>query len=113
MDTAELRLDGNAVAGMLGEMLSVDATTIERTPVPPHLTESLATAPVVLVVCLDLKVVASIDQDLDRVGAGVRGICPAFLVKVGSVATQPPDEALVLASGIGLEVDLLEVRDDL
>ena len=46
----------------------VDATTIERTPVPPHLTESLATAPVVLVVCLDLKVVASIDQDLDRVG---------------------------------------------
>ena len=28
MDTAELRLDGNAVAGMLGEMLSVDATTV-------------------------------------------------------------------------------------
>src|SRR5206468_5675922 len=39
-----------------------------RTPVPPHLTESIAKAPVVLVVCVDLKVVASVDQDLDRVG---------------------------------------------
>ena len=28
MRTEDLRLDGNAVAGMLGEMLSVDATTI-------------------------------------------------------------------------------------
>jgi nitroreductase len=46
----------------------VDAAKIERTPVPPHLTQSIATAPVVLVVCLDLKVVASIDQDLARVG---------------------------------------------
>jgi nitroreductase len=46
----------------------VDAATIERTPVPPHLTESIAKAPVVLVVCVDLKVVASVDQDLDRVG---------------------------------------------
>ncbi|HKC98897.1 MAG TPA: nitroreductase family protein [Methylomirabilota bacterium] len=46
----------------------VDAATIERTPVPARLTESIAAAPVVLVVCVDLKVVASIDQDLDRVG---------------------------------------------
>ncbi len=46
----------------------VDAATIERTPVPPHLTESIAKAPVVLVVCVDLKVVASVDQDLERVG---------------------------------------------
>jgi hypothetical protein len=28
MDTQELRLDGNAVAGMLSEMLSVEATTV-------------------------------------------------------------------------------------
>jgi Family of unknown function (DUF6510) len=28
MQTEELRLDGNAVAGMLGEMLSVEATTV-------------------------------------------------------------------------------------
>ena len=46
----------------------VDAATIERTSVPPRLTESITTAPVVLVVCVDLKVVASIDQDLKRVG---------------------------------------------
>src|SRR5262245_13481945 len=46
----------------------VDAATIARTTVPPRLTESIATAPVVLVVCVDLKLVASIDQDLDRVG---------------------------------------------
>jgi nitroreductase len=46
----------------------VDAATIERTPPPPRLTESIAKAPVVLVVCVDLKVVASTDQDLDRVG---------------------------------------------
>jgi len=46
----------------------VDAATIQATAPPPHLTESLAKAPVVLVICVDLKVVASIDQDLDRVG---------------------------------------------
>ncbi len=46
----------------------VDAATIERTPPPPRLTEPIATAPVVLVICLDLKVVASMDQDLERVG---------------------------------------------
>ena len=46
----------------------VDAATIERTAVPSRLTESIATAPVVLVLCVDLKVVASIDQDLERVG---------------------------------------------
>ena len=46
----------------------VDAATIERTPPPPHLTAPIAKAPVVLVICLDLKVVASMDQDLERIG---------------------------------------------
>jgi nitroreductase len=46
----------------------VDAATIERTLPPPHLTEPIARAPVVLVVCVDLKFVASMDQDLARVG---------------------------------------------
>jgi nitroreductase len=46
----------------------VDGATIERTPAPARLTEPLLKAPVVLVVCVDLKVVASTDQDLDRVG---------------------------------------------
>jgi nitroreductase len=47
---------------------SVSADTIERTEPPARLTDSMRQAPVVLVVCVDLKVVASIDQDLDRVG---------------------------------------------
>ena len=45
-----------------------DARTIEATPPPPHLTEPVTRAPVVLVLCVDLKMVASMDQDLERVG---------------------------------------------
>ena len=48
--------------------MKVDAATIERTPVPQRLVDPLIEAAVVLVVCVDLKVVASLDQDLDRVG---------------------------------------------
>jgi nitroreductase len=46
----------------------VDAATIERTPPPGRLTEPPMQAAVVLVICVDLKFVASIDQDLKRVG---------------------------------------------
>ena len=46
----------------------VDAATIEKTQAPARLTEPISKAPVVLVLCVDLKVVASIDQDLKRVG---------------------------------------------
>src|SRR5437867_9973249 len=46
----------------------VDAATIEKTPTPVRLTEPVLKAAVVLVVCVDLKVVASTDQDLERVG---------------------------------------------
>ena len=52
---------------------TVDATavspeTIERTVPPERLTAPLRRAPVVLVICLDLKLVASLDQYLPRVG---------------------------------------------
>jgi nitroreductase len=47
---------------------SVDAATIAQTPAPARLTEPFIKAAVVLVVCVDLKLVASIDQDLQRVG---------------------------------------------
>jgi nitroreductase len=47
---------------------SVDQATIDRTPVPARLTEPFLKAAVVLVVCVDLKVVASTDQYLQRVG---------------------------------------------
>ncbi len=47
---------------------SVDAETIEQTPVPSHMRETYLRAALVLVVCVDLKVVASMDQDLKRIG---------------------------------------------
>ena len=46
----------------------MNAEAIAATPVPPLLTEPVATASVVLVFLVDLKVVASVDQDLPRVG---------------------------------------------
>jgi nitroreductase len=42
--------------------------TISQTQVPEMLTEPLRRAPVVLIVCVDLRVVASVDSELDRVG---------------------------------------------
>lgn len=47
---------------------SVTPEMIAATRVPPGLTEPVRRAPVVLVVCVDLRVVASIDQELSRVG---------------------------------------------
>lgn len=47
---------------------AVDTATIERTPVPTRLIEPLLRAAVLLVICVDLRVVASMDQYLDRVG---------------------------------------------
>jgi len=41
---------------------------IAATHIPPGLYEPVRRAPVVLVVCVDLRVVASVDQDLDRIG---------------------------------------------
>lgn len=46
----------------------VDAATIEATPVPGRLIEPIRRAPVVLVICVDLRVVASTDQYVPRVG---------------------------------------------
>ena len=47
---------------------ALTAEQIAATPVPAHLTEPLLNASVVLVVCVDLRLVASVDQDLDRIG---------------------------------------------
>ena len=47
---------------------SVDDQTIEDTPPSPKLRMTYVDAPVVLVVCVDLKVVASMDSRLERVG---------------------------------------------
>jgi len=47
---------------------TVDAETIEQTTPPSRLTDTVLRAAVVLIVCVDLKVVASMDQYLERVG---------------------------------------------
>jgi nitroreductase len=41
---------------------------VARTPVPAFLTEPVRKAAVVLVVCVDLRAVAALDKDLDRIG---------------------------------------------
>lgn len=46
----------------------VDASTIDATEPPAQMSAPIRKAPVVLVICLDLAVVAATDQDLDRVG---------------------------------------------
>ncbi len=46
----------------------VDDATIETTAVPDAFVATVLDAEVVLVFCLDLGVVAAIDQDLDRIG---------------------------------------------
>jgi nitroreductase len=46
----------------------VDASTIEATEPPAQMSAPLRDAPVVLVICLDLGVVAATDQNLDRIG---------------------------------------------
>jgi nitroreductase len=46
---------------------AVDASTIETTDPPSQMVDSLRRAPVVLVVCVDLSVVAATDQKLDRI----------------------------------------------
>jgi nitroreductase len=46
----------------------VTAEQVASTPAPPALTEPFRTASVVLVFCVDLKVVASSDRFLDRIG---------------------------------------------
>ncbi|OBH07915.1 nitroreductase [Mycobacterium sp. E2699] len=46
----------------------VDASTIDATEPPAQMSTPIRKAPVVLVICLDLAVVAATDQDLDRVG---------------------------------------------
>ena len=47
---------------------ALDAATIEATAVPTEMIERLIGAPVVLLVLVDLAVVASFDQQLDRIG---------------------------------------------
>jgi nitroreductase len=46
----------------------IDASTIEATEPPAQMSAPVRDAPVVLVICLDLGVVAATDQNLERIG---------------------------------------------
>lgn len=46
----------------------VTGEEVDRTPVPAAVVEPIRRAAVVLVVCVDLRAVAALDKDLDRVG---------------------------------------------
>ena len=61
---------------------------IEATPVPPHLVNSFKTADVVLVFLVDLGLVASMDQFLDRVGVISGGSIYPFVWNVLLAARQ-------------------------
>ncbi len=50
------------------ESSSVDPTALDAAPRPSRLTHVFSEAPVLLVVCVDLRLVASTDKELDRVG---------------------------------------------
>lgn len=74
-DLAEPAAKRYAAQGKAGEgpwnpyaPTAVNAETIEATRAPRVLTETLANAPVILLVCVDLRVVAAVDQDLERIG---------------------------------------------
>jgi len=47
---------------------ALTAEQVAATAIPPTLFEPVRRAPVVLVVCVDLRVVASVDKELDRIG---------------------------------------------
>ncbi len=109
----------------------VTAETVAATPVPARLSEPCKKASVVLVFVLDLKVVASMDQDLDRIGvisgasiypfvwnvlmaarqAGFGGtittLAAAEEPKVQALLNIPPDHAVCAVVPLGIPVKQL------
>lgn len=90
----------------------VSDETIAATPVPPMLSEPVRRAPVVIVVCVDLRVVASVDQLLPRVGmasgASIYPLAWNILLAArneglgGTLTTMPIAEEAKLQDALGL-----------
>ena len=91
---------------------AVDAETIAKTHVPRMLTEPYTKAPVVIVVCVDLRVVAAVDQDLERIGVVPGGSIYPFAWNVllaarneglgGTLTTMPIHEEPLLKELFGI-----------
>lgn len=90
----------------------VDGATIEQTIPPDRLLEPYLKAPVVLVVCVDLQKVASVDQYLDRVGVISGGSIYPFVWNIllaarsegygGTITTLPIAAEPALQKHLGL-----------
>lgn len=88
---------------------------IAATPVPARLTEPLRTAAVVLVFIVDLKVVASMDQNLDRVGIVSGGSIYPFVWNVLLAARHAGFGGTITTLAIAEEPEikkLLNIPDD-
>ncbi len=90
----------------------VDVSTIDATPAPPTLYEPYLHAPVLLIVCVDLGVVAAIDQHLDRTGVISGGSVYPFAWNIllagrnegfgGTLTTMPVAEEPALQALLGI-----------
>lgn len=91
---------------------AVTAAIAEETPAAPHLLSTFIEAPVCLVFGVDLKVVASMDKELDRVGVISGGSIFPFVWNVllaarnegygGTITTLPVAEEPKLQALLGL-----------
>ena len=90
----------------------VDAAAIDATPAPDALIEPYVHAPVLLIVCIDLGVVAAIDQHLDRAGVISGGSVYPFAWNIllagrnegygGTMTTMPVAEEPALQALLGI-----------
>lgn len=89
-----------------------DAEAIAQTEVPANLTSPITEAPVLLVVCVDLRVVAAIDQDLDRIAVVPGGSVYPFTWNIllaarneglgGTLTTMPIAQEPEIATLLGM-----------
>ena len=89
----------------------VDQATIDATEVPRHLIAPLLSAPVVLIVCVDLGVVASIDQYLDRVGITSGASIYPFVWNILLAARNDGFGGTITTFVTGLEVEVKALLD--
>jgi nitroreductase len=85
---------------------NVDARTIELTPSPSYFTLPLVQAAVVLVVCVDLKVVASMDQYLERTGVVSGASIYPFIWNILLAARQEGYSGTITTLAISQEPEL-------
>jgi nitroreductase len=91
---------------------SVSAETIANTRVPNALTEPVVKAPVVIVVCVDLRVVAAVDQNLERIAVVPGGSIYPFTWNIllsarneglgGTLTTMPIHEEPLIKELLGI-----------